>query len=305
MYRNTILLAGGLLLLSAATVRAQDAVLGQLYGSGVHAYFSSDFIKAHEQFTAAMDGKTRDPRCFYFRGLTYLELNREEEATMDFQQGAELEAADINQFYNVSKALERVQGRSRLTIERYRVRARMAAFERAERLRKARYEALRSEEARVLQEQAEAAPEKPIEKPAEPLAKPSTPRDPFATGPIKEPPKPTETKPVEPKTQPALPTTDPFAEKPAEKPAEKRSGHMFDALRKAVTKAAGGGAKKKVAELMKKPVPEAELDPDEATPLPAKPLPAKPLPAIPAPEAKPAPETKPSDDVDDPFARFR
>ena len=42
----------------------------------------------------------------------------------------------------MSRALERVQGAERTEVENYRVEARMAALEEAERLRKARYEAI-------------------------------------------------------------------------------------------------------------------------------------------------------------------
>ena len=81
MYRSLALLAGGLMCLSAASAQAQDAaVLGQMYGSGVHAYFSGDYVGAHDQLTLAADGGTVDPRCYYFRGLAYLKLGRQEEA---------------------------------------------------------------------------------------------------------------------------------------------------------------------------------------------------------------------------------
>ena len=31
--------------ISAATVQAQDAILGQTYGNGVHAYFAGDYVR--------------------------------------------------------------------------------------------------------------------------------------------------------------------------------------------------------------------------------------------------------------------
>ncbi len=236
MYRSMslILLAGGLVLLSAVSVHAQDAVLGQMYGNGVHAYFSRDYVKAHEHLTAAVDGGAGDPRCYYFRGLAYLKLGRETEASMDFEKGAKLESRDVNRFYNVGRSLERVQGRQRLLLEQHRVKARMAALQRAEDIRKVRYEQIREQQSRTLQEQAEAAPEAPAKLPAEPAAKPTA-DDPFAVGPLDEPAeKPTEetAKPAEELAEPAEepteklleePAADPFAvpgEEPAEKPAE-------------------------------------------------------------------------------------
>jgi hypothetical protein len=76
---------------------------------------------------------------------------------LDFRKGSELETKDINRYYNVARALERVQGSAREQLETFRVDARMAALAEAERVRKARYEAIQREEARVLLRQAEEA----------------------------------------------------------------------------------------------------------------------------------------------------
>ncbi len=154
MFRTFVLLVGGLACLWSATSQAQEAVLLQLYGKGVHEYFSGDYAKAFEQMTAAIAAGSRDPRVYYFRGLAYLKLGRTPEAEMDFRKGAELESRDVNKYYNVGRALERVQGSDRQLLESYRVQARMAAFQESEKIRKARYEAIRREEARVLQQQA-------------------------------------------------------------------------------------------------------------------------------------------------------
>ncbi len=159
MFRSIVLLVGGLASLSAVSLFAQDAVLTQEYGSGVHAYFTGDSQQAYESLTAAIQGGSKDPRVFYFRGLTYMTLGRPQEAAVDFRKGAELESKDINRFYNVGKALERVQGSARIELEKYRVDARMIALEQAEKIRKARYEAMKREEERVLREQSVAAPE--------------------------------------------------------------------------------------------------------------------------------------------------
>ena len=106
-----------------------------------------------------IEAGSRDPRVFYFRGLTDLKLGHEPEAKQDFLTGAQSESKDVNKFYNVSRALERVQGSERVELENYRVEARMVALEEAERLRKARYEAIQREESRVVREQIPAAPE--------------------------------------------------------------------------------------------------------------------------------------------------
>lgn len=151
MLRRLILLAAGTFLLAAAPIQAQAGMLAdELYGRGTHAYFSGDFLKAHELLTAAVEGPANDPRPYYFRGLVYLRLGRPEEASLDFQKGSRFEMADSNLFYDVSKSLERVQGDARLTIEQYRVAARAAATKRAAAVRRARYEAVRGQEDRVL-----------------------------------------------------------------------------------------------------------------------------------------------------------
>jgi len=127
MPRSMLVLLAGLVCLCALPLRAQDAILGQMYGNGVHAYFSGDYVQAHELLTSAINAGSHDPRCYYYRGLAYLKLGRPQEAEGDFQQGAKLETGNLSRPYNVAKALERIQGPSRIKMEQYRVKARMAA----------------------------------------------------------------------------------------------------------------------------------------------------------------------------------
>jgi len=251
MFRSIVLLVGGLASLSTVSLFAQDAVLGQEYGSGVHAYFSGDAQKAYDRLTTAIERGSKDPRAFYFRGLAYLKLGRPEEAATDFRKGAELESKDVNRFYNVGKSLERVQGPARLELENYRVDARMIALEEVEKLRKARYEAIRIEEDRVLREQAVAAPSKPIEADEAARAAADASPDPFA---------PEATAPKNPGKKATPAGGDPFAEqptKPAKAPA-KKSG-LLGAIGKAAESAATG---KKSAPGKK---PDAEKKPADAT----------------------------------------
>ena len=154
MMRSIVaLVVGGLLSISAVPAQAQDAILGQTYGNGVHAYFAGDYVKAHELLTKAIDAGSHDPRCYYFRGLAYLQLGRPQEAECDFQQGAKLEIADLNRTYNVARSLERVQGAARLEVEEHRAAARMAKLEQDGKMRKQRYEELNREERRALESQ--------------------------------------------------------------------------------------------------------------------------------------------------------
>ena len=59
MYRRLALLAVGLVLVGGSSLMAQDAILGQMYGTGVHAYFAGDFAKSHKDLTTAIDGGSR------------------------------------------------------------------------------------------------------------------------------------------------------------------------------------------------------------------------------------------------------
>jgi hypothetical protein len=269
MFRCIVLLVGGLASLCAASLFAQDAVVGQQYGSGVHAYFSGDYVAAQSLLTAAIDGGSKDPRAFYFRGLAYLKLGRGPEATRDFRKGASLESQD-EKFYNVSKALERVQGAARAELEKHRIEARTAALERTERFRKARYEAIQREESRVLREMPPAAPKpietsKPIvEKADKPAAEPAA-ADPFATPPVK-----------------------PVKSGAAAKPTEEEKGP----------------AKEERPAVETKPADAADPFQEEPAAEEKKPAAEEKMPA--AEEKKPAAEEKPAEkkaDSDDPFAQ--
>jgi len=160
LWRLTVL-AAGWVFLSALQLPAQAPVFDQTYGAGVHAYFSGDYQRAQELLSTAVKAGDQDPRAYYFRGLNYLRLGRPEEARKDFQQASKLETADQERMYNISKALERVQGADRMLLEQYRADARVKAYARAEEIRKKRYEELRREEARVLQPPPGAAPKVP------------------------------------------------------------------------------------------------------------------------------------------------
>jgi hypothetical protein len=231
MFRNMVLLVGLLAFACPVSLAAQDAVLGQEYGNGVHAYFMGDYAAAYERLSGVIARGSKDPRAYYFRGLACLKLGRAPDAAIDFRIGAELESKDLSGFYNVGKSLERVQGAARAELERYRVTARMAAYEQAEKLRKDRYEAIRREEERVLREYRKAAPpeevappnpaeqQNPFDQPGEsanPFDQPTTPAKPPAKSgddgenPFAEP------KAEEKKPEAKSPADNPFEEPKAE-----------------------------------------------------------------------------------------
>ena len=318
MFRCIALVVGAVVYFSANSLPAQDAVLGQKYGYGVHAYFAGDYLKAYGQLSAAIDGGSKDPRAFYFRGLAYLKLGRAQEASMDFQKGAELESKDVNKFYNVAKALERVQGQARVALEDHRVEARMAALEEAEKVRTIRYETIQKEEARVLREQAAAAPTEPA-KGAEPAAEqiealsaePGA-ADPFATPEEKPAAKPgkTDKKPAKPEVkEPAKEPAEEGAEtkKPVEVPAAPAGDDPFSGEPKGEKKAepaepakpaAIPGAKKGgLLGAMGKAIGKAAAGGDDATKAPAKPE-AEKKEDKPVADKEPAAEKKPADAAD-------
>ena len=103
-------------------------------------------------------------------------------AQTDLAAGAKLESADVNQYYPVSKSLERVQGSGRLMLETYRVQARAEAYRRQESRNLARYEAQRKAEAEVLR----ATPPPPAPgdmAPAVPAEQAALPKEPAASPP--------------------------------------------------------------------------------------------------------------------------
>jgi hypothetical protein len=105
---------------------AQEAGLTDLYGNGVHAFFSGNNTLALQHLNEAIDAGTRDPRAFYFRGLIHLRENKIDEADADFASGADLETGDAAGLFNVDFSLQRIQGRTRMMIERHRLAARTA-----------------------------------------------------------------------------------------------------------------------------------------------------------------------------------
>ena len=211
---------------ASSTNRAQDSLLQEMYGQGVHAYFSGQLDQAHELFTAAIDQGSQDPRCYYFRGLSFAKLGRPDEAEADYRQGAELEASGAAQQINIGLALQRVQGAQRLQLEEHRYQARLAARLKEAQERKERYEQMQRNESQVLRGETPPAGDSAPRQPPPPDA-----TDPFAAGagvpetpPAESPAEPAETPPagVDLFGTPAAPAgeMDPAAAPAAAAPAE-------------------------------------------------------------------------------------
>ena len=64
--RRTSLAVLALLLAWSAGASAQDAILDQLYGSGVHNFYSGNYPQAIADLTESAQGGSKDPRVFYF-----------------------------------------------------------------------------------------------------------------------------------------------------------------------------------------------------------------------------------------------
>jgi len=212
MVRALILALAATVALCCAPLGGQDIVLGQMYGQGVHAFFAGDYLEAHRLFTAAIEAGSKDPRVYYYRGLCLMNLQRPEQAPADFQRGAELESSEEGRVYNVGRALERVQGHTRLELEKYRVKARMARLSEERRVQQLRFEQLREQQS-VIGQQGQTKPELP----AEPLPKPIEPGelDPFSAPKTKpQPPAPPGDKPVESPAEPQPPVAEPKPPQP-------------------------------------------------------------------------------------------
>lgn len=137
MYRSLLFVAV-LTLSYAAPAQAQMSVLNEYYGRGVHAYNGGDLIKAYDFLSKAIDGGLKDPRAYYYRGLTSIASGREYEADSDFQLGAELEAKGAFG-PSIGMALSRIQGSTRLKLEDVRREARLAFQTTARARSQARY----------------------------------------------------------------------------------------------------------------------------------------------------------------------
>lgn len=123
---------------SGTACHAQSAVLSEIYGRGVHAFHAGQYDQASQWLNMAIDNGYRDPRAYYFLGLSAAATGRDAEAEADFQQGAEIEAGGA--FGNsVGRALARVQGPTRLKLEQVRETARLTALAKGQARSKARY----------------------------------------------------------------------------------------------------------------------------------------------------------------------
>lgn len=131
-----VVLSGAMSFAQPAT--AQSPVLMEIYGRGVHAYYSYDYAQAYELLTLAIDNGLQDPRAYYFRGVVAEMTGRPDEAEADWQTGADLEASG-RVVAPIGRSLARIQGPIRLELEAIRQQARMRALATAAERSESRY----------------------------------------------------------------------------------------------------------------------------------------------------------------------
>jgi hypothetical protein len=138
-------------LLTTQSVRAQgSSELSATYGRGVHAYFNHQTDLAEEYFSRVIQSGTTDPRVYYFRAMTRMSSNRQEEAKDDMRTGAAFEASDPGNRFAIGRALERVQGPNRRLLESFRQQARIDRLQKRRQQTRQRYEQLERREPVVL-----------------------------------------------------------------------------------------------------------------------------------------------------------
>lgn len=308
MSRRLVRLVGVVVLLLCAQARAEDAIVVKMLGSGLHAYFAHDPARAITYLTSAIEGGTQDPRAYYFRGLSYLQMGAEEQAKGDFLVGAQLESSNTNAFFNVPRSLERVQGGERMVLEQYRAEARITALQLAEARNRERYEKTRQEQGKALNQQV--APAIPVAPEA------NDPTAAFQSGPVREPAAPAAEAPAaeaaaaaEMPAADAKPAETTEAPAAAEKPAEDAKPAEAKDMPAAPTAPAADMPAAPADDPFAAPAKPAEDKPAAEKPAEEK-APAADMPAAPAddpfatpakPAGKPAAD-KPAAPADDPFA---
>lgn len=128
MKRVLKLFAVPICVLGMGTISLAQDILESYYGRGVHAYFAGNGQLAEELLNDVINAGSKDARAYYFRGLSQVltQGGMPEIGTADFEQAAQLELSGKHSA-DISKALTRIQGPTRMAIEQIRAKARLAA----------------------------------------------------------------------------------------------------------------------------------------------------------------------------------
>lgn len=160
---------------------AQDAILAQMYGRGVHAFNSGNYTDANRFLSAAINGGTKDPRAYYFRGIVASVQGMQYQAEGDWAQGAQLEAK-MGTTAGIGRSLSRFQGSARLKLEQIRQEARLQQVISAN-----ANSTIRSNEIQAAQPAVVAQPVPVVPRSSNPITPPPTPPtadNPFADDPL-------------------------------------------------------------------------------------------------------------------------
>ena len=117
----------GTFLTTSETKAQNQAILAEVYGRGVHAFYAGQANEAYQFLSSAINGGTRDPRAYYFRGIVANQQGRPYEAEADWAEGARLEAT-MGGVADIGRSLTRFQGSARLKLEQIRQKARLDAM---------------------------------------------------------------------------------------------------------------------------------------------------------------------------------
>jgi hypothetical protein len=126
----------------------QNAILAEMYGRGVHAYYAGLSDEANQFLTMAIDNGIQDPRAYYFRGMVAEKAGQPDQAASDWTTGAEMEASGRTN-PSIGRSLARFQGSARLKLERIRQSARLQAMATSMARSKQRYGEIQASEANV------------------------------------------------------------------------------------------------------------------------------------------------------------
>lgn len=158
-----------------ATAQSSSA-LTAVYGRGVHAYFAGNSAMAEQLFTEVIQAGSADPRPYYFRGVLRLNQGRQFEAENDMRIGAAYEARNPGVQHSIGRALQRVQGPARRTLEGFRRQARLDRANQGRQRTLQRYQQLEQRAPAVLREGTQVPLTQPVEPPQMPSGSGSTAR---------------------------------------------------------------------------------------------------------------------------------
>jgi hypothetical protein len=154
---------------------AQNSVLTELYGRGVHAYYAGNTTDAFRYLSMAIDQEIQDPRAYYFRGIVAQASGRPYEAESDWKTGAEMEA-NGRISGDIGRSLARFQGSARIKLEEIRQEARLMALANALSRSKQRYGEIEAAQGSVSSAPPDPKPAPPAAVPPPAAAAPAAPK---------------------------------------------------------------------------------------------------------------------------------